>query len=45
MIPRVLNEDCEDCTAREIQDADTLINFMRKNHPQEWALIYGKYKD
>ncbi|EFX63705.1 hypothetical protein DAPPUDRAFT_267893 [Daphnia pulex] len=44
MIPRVLNEGCSGCTPKQVENSNRIINFMKTNHPGDWAAIETKYK-
>lgn len=43
MLPRVLNQNCSGCTPKQRENADRIIDFMKKNHAGEWTQINAKY--
>lgn len=42
-LPEAIGDDCEDCSPRVKYNVDRVINYMRVNHPAEWAEIHEKY--
>ena len=43
MVPRVLNEGCAGCSAKQVINSDKIIDFMKENRSSDWVAISEKY--
>nr|XP_018912154.1 PREDICTED: ejaculatory bulb-specific protein 3-like [Bemisia tabaci]WUR09780.1 ejaculatory bulb protein 6 [Bemisia tabaci] len=42
-IPEVLGRQCKSCSARQLDNARKVVNYIRSNYPGPWSQIEAKY--
>ncbi|XP_012271972.1 ejaculatory bulb-specific protein 3-like [Orussus abietinus] len=42
-LPEALNNNCRRCTPSQARNARKLVEFMKRNHPNEWLAIADYY--
>ncbi|XP_076632316.1 allergen Tha p 1 [Colletes latitarsis] len=43
LLPEALNNNCRRCTPEQTEQARTMIEFMKRNYPNEWHSIVRHY--